>query len=53
MDDRTFGPAREFLKSAVVGGAAARYTVQPAPRQVAAQSNTSAPAAGYTFFHAG
>jgi gluconate 2-dehydrogenase gamma chain len=47
MEDKIFG-RREFLKSAVVGGAAAATVSLPAP--VAAQSNTTAPAAGYTFF---
>jgi gluconate 2-dehydrogenase gamma chain len=47
-DDKGFG-RRDFLKSAVLGGAAAATAGLPA--QVAAQSNTAAPAAGYTFLN--
>jgi len=46
MSEDNFG-RRDFLKSAVIGGAAAATASLPA--QVAAQSNASAPAAGYMF----
>jgi len=44
MSEDNFG-RRDFLKSAVIGGAAAATASLPA--QVAAQSNAAAPAAGY------
>ena len=46
MSEDNFG-RRDFLKSAVIGGAAAATASLPA--QVAAQSNAAAPAAGYMF----
>jgi gluconate 2-dehydrogenase gamma chain len=46
MSEDNFG-RRDFLKSAIVGGAAAATASLPA--QVAAQSNAAAPAAGYMF----
>ena len=48
MEDKAFG-RRDFLKSAVLGGAAAASASLPA--QVAAQANTAAPAAGYAFLN--
>jgi gluconate 2-dehydrogenase gamma chain len=48
MEDKAFG-RRDFLKSAVIGGAAAATASLPA--QVAAQASTAAPAAGYTFLN--
>ena len=46
MSEDNFG-RRDFLKSAVIGGAAAATAGLPAP--AAAQANASAPAAGYMF----
>ena len=48
MSEESFG-RRDFLKSAVIGGAAAATVSLPA--QVAAQSSASTPAAGYTFLN--
>ena len=48
MSDDNFG-RRDFLKSAIVGGAAAATASLPA--RVAAQSSPPAPAAGYSFFN--
>jgi gluconate 2-dehydrogenase gamma chain len=48
MSEDNFG-RRDFLKSAVIGGAAAATAVLPAT--VAAQANSAAPAAGYSFLN--
>ena len=48
MSEENFG-RRDFLKSAVIGGAAAATASLPA--QVAAQSGTAVPAAGYSFLN--
>ena len=48
MSEENFG-RRDFLKSAVIGGAAAATAGLPA--QVAAQANPAAPAAGYAFLN--
>jgi len=48
MSEENFG-RRDFLKSAVIGGAAA--ATASLPMQVAAQSSAAAPAAGYAFLN--